>query len=247
VAEPVVANFNFNILIMRLPADMATATVELYQTIGVHNLALPAGGFFPGKIGAEVSVPDDIAPHYCVSVGDLLFKVPDEGETIGRLVEYYGDGDQSPFRGDHGNVIYAQIILAATLYSAVANGDALLHIVLPPGYECTRPADIDGNSPWEVPDTLGVFGGRIPQGRGTADDGSGTRGWSVTGNNCTYTLPQNGVLYAGSSLYLRVTVNNPVTALSRLNNEQMVDRITVKGFASAAVRHHASRELRDNG
>ena len=53
---------------------------------------------------------------------------------------------------------------------------------------------LDGRSPWEAEENLGVFGTTVPQGRGTADDGSGTRGWSVNGNNCTYTLRQNGVL-----------------------------------------------------
>jgi len=215
MTEPVVPNFAKNILIMRLPADMATCTTEVYQTIFVSNLRLPKGGFFATKMGAQISRPDDTKPHYTTSVGDFLFKQPDKGETIGRLVEVFGDGDQKPFRGDKGNVLYAHVVLAATLFSAVQNGDAQLMLTLPDGYQCQRPNDIDGRSPWEAEENLGAFGTTIPQGRGTADDGSGTRGWSVNGNNCTYTLRQNGVVYAGSSLYFRVTVNNPMFPLMR--------------------------------
>ena len=68
-------------------------------------------------------------------------------------------------------------------------------------------------------DTLGVFMDEIPQGTGSLDEGSGTRGWSVAANSCVFTLRQNAVVYAGSSLYIRVTVNNPVAALKRTDAE----------------------------
>ncbi|CAE8736426.1 unnamed protein product, partial [Polarella glacialis] len=80
-----------------------------------------------------------------------------------------------------------------------------------------RSQDVNGMSPWRTEDTLQVFGDNIPQGTGSPDEGGGTRGWSVKENTCTYSLRQNAVIYAGSSLYIRVTVNNPETALKRMD------------------------------
>eukprot|EP00435_Cladocopium_sp_Y103_P007947 s1732_g2.t1 len=150
---------------------------------------------------------------------------------VGKLVEFYGDGDQRPFRGDLLNILYANLVLPATLFAAVQTADASLTLTLPEGYECVRTADINGESPWRAEDTLGVFQDEIPQGTGSLDEGSGTRGWSVNGNVCLFTLRQNAVVYAGSSLYIRVTANNPTTALKRTDaaNRWQVT-LTSKGY-----------------
>jgi len=217
MGEAVVSNFQKNFIKLRLPTTMETASTELFQTLVLMDLVLPKGGFFPTRFAAQISKSDDTKPHYITSVGDFFFKEPDEGQTIGKLVNLYGDGNHKPFREQKGNVLYANIILATTLFAAVQTGDATMTIRLPPGYECTRPVDIDGRSPWEAEETLSVFGTTIPQGRGTPDEGSGTRGWVVNANECTYVLRQNGVIYAGSSLFFRITVNNPADSIKREN------------------------------
>ena len=47
-------------------------------------------------------------------------------------------------------VLYANIVLPATLFAAVQTADAMLTLTLPVGYECVRPSDIDGESPWRA-------------------------------------------------------------------------------------------------
>jgi len=214
--DAVVANFQNNLLRIILPAEMTTMDSQVSHTIRISELQIPKGGFFPTRIAAQISKPDDTKPHYAISIGDFLLKAPDEGQTVGKLVSVHGDGNNRPFRGDRSNVLYAKIILATTLFAAIQTGDAKMMLTLPAGYECVRPADVeDGGSPWAAEETLSVFGDDIPQGRGTPDEGSGSRGWSVASNTCTFTLRQNAVIFAGSSLYIRISVNNPATALKR--------------------------------
>ncbi|CAE6971565.1 unnamed protein product, partial [Symbiodinium sp. CCMP2456] len=94
-----------------------------------------------------------------------------------------------------------------------------------------RTPDINGESPRRAEDNLRVFMGKIPQGTGSPDEGGGTRGWSTTENHCIYTLRQSAVIYAGSSLCIRVTANNPDMPLQRMNpvNRWQVT-LTSKGY-----------------
>eukprot|EP00930_Biecheleria_cincta_P038971 TRINITY_DN26793_c0_g1_i2.p1 TRINITY_DN26793_c0_g1~~TRINITY_DN26793_c0_g1_i2.p1 ORF type:complete len:2370 (+),score=328.03 TRINITY_DN26793_c0_g1_i2:2584-9693(+) len=229
--DATIPNFQQNFLKVILPASMATCTEYVTHTLVFPELTLPKGGFFSTRLGAQITKPDDTKPHYIVSVGDFIYKVPDEGVGVGKLVEFYGDGDQRPFRGDRLNVLYANIVIAATLFAAVQTGDAYMTITLPAGYECVRTPDINGDSPWRAEDNLDVFGNQIPQGTGSPDEGGGTRGWSVSRNTCIYSLRQNAVVYAGSSLFVRITANNPATALKRTEttNRWQVN-LTSKGY-----------------
>lgn len=59
------------------------------------------------------------------SSGDYLYKLPDDGVGVGKLVEFYGDGDLMPYAGDQRNVLYANIVLPATLFAAVQTADVL--------------------------------------------------------------------------------------------------------------------------
>ena len=45
-------------------------------------MGLPTGGFFPGRLAAEVSRPyEDTKPHYMLSTGGYVMKYPDEGSA----------------------------------------------------------------------------------------------------------------------------------------------------------------------
>jgi len=215
--DAIIPNFQQNFLRIVLPSAMATMTEFISHTLVLPDLVLPTGGFFSTRLAAQISKADDTKPHYTVSSGDYIYKMHDEGVGVGKLVEFYGDGDQSPYRGDDRNILYANLVLPSTLFAAVQTGDAYMTLTLPTGYECVRTPDINGESPWRAEDDLGVFQGKIPQGTGSPDEGGGTRGWSVNENQCVYTLRQNAVIYAGSSLYIRVTANNPDTALQRMD------------------------------
>jgi len=229
--DAIIPNFHQNYLRIVLPSAMATITEFVSHTLVFPDLVLPTGGFFSTRLAAQISKADDTKPHYTESSGDYLYKMPDDGVGVGKLVEFYGDGDQRPFRGDQLNVLYANLVLPATLFAAVQTADASLTLTLPVGYECVRTPDINGESPWRAEDTLGVFQDEIPQGTGSLDEGGGTRGWSVSNNLCVYTLRQNAVVYAGSSLYIRVTANNPTMALKRTDsNNRWQVTLKSKGY-----------------
>jgi len=235
--DAVVTNFHNNLVHITLPADMTTMDSEVSHTLRILDLRFPKGGFFPTRLAAQISKPDDTKPHYITSVGDFLLKAPDEGQTVGKLVNAHGDGNNRPFRGDRSNVLYAHIILATTLFAALQTGDAMMMLTLPAGYMCVRPREgPDGGSPWAAEETLNVFGDTIPQGRGTPDEDSGTHGWSVAANTCTFTLRQHAVIFAGSSLYIRITVNNPPTALKReLTDNHWQISLRSKGYHQSFV------------
>ncbi|CAK0793701.1 unnamed protein product [Prorocentrum cordatum] len=214
-----VANFQRNYVEVRLPAFMTTIDETTSHTLHFSGLQFPRGGFFPSRLGAEISKPDGTRPHYIESVGAFMYKPPDEGQMVGRLVSFFGDGNEKPFAGDTNNVLYANIVMAATLYSASQTGDAQMKITLPVGYVCLQPDDVDGESGWKNQVNLGVFGGQTPQGIGAPDNrDAATRGWTVSDNTCTYKLRQNSIIFAGTSLMLRITVSNPPHALQRDND-----------------------------
>eukprot|EP00929_Paragymnodinium_shiwhaense_P030622 TRINITY_DN1731_c0_g1_i1.p1 TRINITY_DN1731_c0_g1~~TRINITY_DN1731_c0_g1_i1.p1 ORF type:complete len:3325 (+),score=634.57 TRINITY_DN1731_c0_g1_i1:113-10087(+) len=229
--DATVPNFHQNYLELQLPATMSKMDQFISHMVAIKGLRLPRTGFFPTRLGAEIAQADGTKPHYMESLGDFLWKAPDEGQAVGKLVNVFGDGNARPFRGERGNVLYAVISNAATLFSAIQTGDAFMTIHLPEGYECVRTQDIDGVSPWRAEDDLHVFGGNIPQGSGSPNEGSGTRGWSVQDNKCVYTLRQNAVVYSGSMLTVRITVNNPPFPLKRESkmNRWLVE-LTSKGY-----------------
>jgi hypothetical protein len=223
LGKSVVPGQHRNILYLEMPSTMNTASEFVPQMLRVTDVVFPAGGIFPLRFSAQITKSDDTRPDYVEGSGNLVYKAPAAGQTWARLVNVYGDGDHAPFRGDQKNVLYAQVVLGATLFAAVQTGDSSIVLTLPEGYECLREQDFTdydwaGNAVrtnvWMAEDTLKVFGTTIPQGRGTPDaTGTGTRGWSVYMNNCTFTLSQMTALYQGVSLYIRVTVNNPPNSL----------------------------------
>merc|ERR1719181_2631279 len=95
---------------------------------------------------------------YTRSTGDLIWRKPDQGRIIARIVSALGDGNDHPFRADHDNVLYFQLMFAGVMKSAVT-GDTFFRVTLPPGY------DVKEVGP--CPTTLSIFGNTYPQGRGT--------------------------------------------------------------------------------
>jgi hypothetical protein len=192
-----------NVIYIKLPSEMD----DIYDTIKhqfyITKLTLPAGGYFPNRVAAQIGKQDDTKPDYVISGGAFLWKQPNSGVTIGELVTRPGDGNDKPFKEDVGNTVYARLLLGATLHAAREDGEASFSISLPPGYTCVHAS--------EVPTTLEVFGGVSPQGRGTLN----MMRWSYDTNKCHYYMKKNDVVYAGSALMIKLTVNNPETALPR--------------------------------
>jgi hypothetical protein len=229
--EPTVLNSNNNVLKITLPGPyvseddpMTTISGPVRQTLSISGVTIPNGGFFPTRVGAQITNDADGAPHYVESSGDYYWKEPDDGQNIAKLVNVIGDGNHRPFKGDLANVLYVRFLLAITLFSGNAAGDASMKVTLPEGYNCTIPdqmgLDIDYN-PWEAPTDLELYEQSIPQGRGsptTRDITTTSHGWTQDPDDvriCYFTLNQYGVIYAGSSFFVKFTVNNPVEALNQ--------------------------------
>jgi hypothetical protein len=196
VGAAIVEGFQNNFIKMRLPDDMEDLFAERKHTISVGGLTLPSGAVFPSKLAAELTSSSDTMPDYTTSVGDLIWKGPGKGRILARLVNVVGDGNTKPFRGDNGNVLYMQIMFAGLL-KAHREGSAYFTVQLPPGYVISEVGT--------APSSLYVFGDEIPQGRGSLDPS----GWSIAVNKLTYTFPANFVIFSGSSLYIKVVVDNP--------------------------------------
>jgi hypothetical protein len=211
-----VANMNRNIVRIVLP-DLFDPLYSIEKVrIELGGITIPAGGFFANRLAAQVSKVDDNAPHYIISSGDYIWKEPNAGQPVSKVISSAGGGNEFPFRGDEHNVLYVRLLMSSTLLARHTTGsDASLTISLPPGYTCLDMNDGSHNA-WAPPDDLPVFGNSVPQGRGIPDDGTSSHGWSAAGNTCTF-VPQHpfGVLYAGSSIMVEITANNPSQALQR--------------------------------
>lgn len=216
---PTVPGMSLNILKITLPDDFDDLYGDKKIRIRIGGITPPSGGFFANRLAAQVTTRQDARPFYIVSSGDYIWKEPNQGQPLSRVVSTIGGGNAKPFRGDKDNTLYARLILSSTIFARDDSfNDASFTITLPQGYTCldkTATAD-EGVNPWEVSETLPVFRGQIPQGRGTPKSPRPSFGWSVNGHTCTYTpFHPHGVVYAGSSLMIKIHADNPSVALPR--------------------------------
>ena len=127
---------------------------------------MPPRGWFPTRIGAQVTDPSDGRPSYTMSTGDYLYKEPDDGVTVAKILATNGDGNDRPFKGQRFNTIYLRVILATTLFSHLADHDAGFRITMPQGYSCVIPSQLNPASgkeelatqynPWAAPMDLNM-------------------------------------------------------------------------------------------
>jgi len=216
-----------NILKITLPHCDTPETCQWDELYGnrkvrlkVGGITIPSGGFFAQRLAAEVSDAGDSFPNYTHTAGNYIWKAPNAGITAAKVVSQDGGGNQKPFKGDKMNVLYARLTLHATIKARDDSGeDAWFKITLPEGYRCldvSNTADPPGANTWAADPDLAAFQSVVPQGRGTLSDGTATHGWSVAKNVCKYTpLHPGGIVYAGSSLVVKITVDNPTAALQR--------------------------------
>lgn len=226
---PTVPGRGLNILKITLPpcTQPGSATChwdELYGNrkvrIKVGGITIPSGGFFAQRLAAEVSDAGDSRPNYTISSGNYVWKEPNSGISSAKVVSQAGGGNEKPFRGDKLNVLYVRLTLRSTIKARDDSGsDASFVITLPAGYTCkdvAHTADPPGANTWATSPDLRAFDSYVPQGRGTPSDGTASHGWTVSGNKCIFRpLHPGGIVYAGSSLMIKVTVDNPSFALQR--------------------------------
>mmetsp|Transcript_142909 Transcript_142909/g.247385 ORF Transcript_142909/g.247385 Transcript_142909/m.247385 type:complete len:2516 (+) Transcript_142909:3-7550(+) len=219
VGVPAVPGMSLNILKMTLPNIFQNLYGDVKIRIRIGGITPPAGGFFPNRLAAQVTTKEDDRPYYILSSGNYIWKEPNVGQPLSKVVSTLGGGNSQPFRGDKDNILYASLILSSTIFARDDTGnDASFTITLPPGYTCLDKSHTmsDGENAWAVSENLPVFRGEIPQGRGTPSAGGKSHGWSVKDNTCTYTpFHPNGVVYAGSALMIKIYADNPANALPR--------------------------------
>ncbi|CAE8727790.1 unnamed protein product [Polarella glacialis] len=232
VGGPVVgvSEYPVNTLMIILPNIMQDITDQNYNKIKVGNLPLPAGGFFPTPVTAEIMKEGETAPDYwdlnlANGGGALLYKMPKILSAA--VVTAMGDGNALPFRGDKANKLYFRIVFGTTF---ISSGDGVdIEFKLPSGYACDT-ASLGGTVP-----SLSVFSNQYPNGKGRL----GGRQGEVTYKNvpatptvmCRLTVLQDMVVYARTVYFVELTVNNPTSALKRDDpNNYWNMSVTHRGF-----------------
>eukprot|EP00434_Breviolum_minutum_P012510 symbB.v1.2.011022.t1/scaffold731.1/size168158/3 len=223
-----------SIVKLTLPTDMTPLAGVVQHTIRLSQLTLPLQGFFGLRWAAQVSLTDDSRVHYTESSGIFLWKIPRSNTTTAGVVNMPGDGNQRPFRGQDGNDLYVQLLLGATLFSELQEGDASFTLYLPPGYQCLAAT--------AAPETLRLFGAAIPQGRGTLESSH----WDFDGSaSCRYRLRVGEVIPAGTSVYIQLTVNQPRTALPVDGVNQWSVQLRSKGHFRVETQELPATNFRD--
>ncbi|CAK9028284.1 Uncharacterized protein SCF082_LOCUS18288 [Durusdinium trenchii] len=153
---------NANIIKLRLPTRMDPAfTSEVMHTIRFWAARpLPKRGFFPIRMGAQISTSNDGYPDYTQVAGRYLAHLPPQtsyASVVGSLVGVEGWGNLRQFNSDPvWNNMYIRMQMPLTV-RAVGGGPehtlwrstAYFEVVLPPGYKCMHaeralgPADGD--------------------------------------------------------------------------------------------------------
>eukprot|EP00927_Polykrikos_kofoidii_P054149 TRINITY_DN48622_c0_g1_i1.p1 TRINITY_DN48622_c0_g1~~TRINITY_DN48622_c0_g1_i1.p1 ORF type:complete len:3075 (+),score=329.05 TRINITY_DN48622_c0_g1_i1:114-9338(+) len=190
-----------NIVRIRLPSDMTEIAGPTAHEFRVKSLTLPRGGFFPGRIGAEISTSDEGNPDFTESSGDFLWKQPDDGATVAALIITHGEGvNEKPFRGDTGNILRARLLLGATLRASATRGaQAFLTIEMPHGYSCSGVRALSAAGTFR-----GGGGGSLRANR-----------WLCSGTVCSYSLLWGEIIPAGTAVLVDFLVDNPEKALSQ--------------------------------
>lgn len=250
---PTVPGMALNILKITLPSCATAADCQFDDLYGnrkvrirIGGVTIPSGGFFAQRLAAQVTNQFDQRPNYVLSSGSYIYKEPNTGITIAKVVSQLGGGNAMPFRGDQMNVLYARLTLSSTIKARDDTyNDASFTITLPEGYTCRMPTAFEGINPWEAATTLPAFGSQVPQGRGTPTDGSSTFGWSVESNKCIFTPKHpDGIVYAGSSLVVKITADNPPFALQRADSRNVwtvsYSNIGLHQFGTQRIRQKTS-------
>lgn len=233
------AKGGYNVIKLRLPtgpsptAAMTPMSLSVGHTIRITGLRLPRGGFFPMRLGAELTRGDtDASPRYTNSF-NFIMKQAAYNETNGRLVlsDRTGYGPK-PFAGDRENILYIRLQFGATLWNNGQSDAAQFDVKLPLGYKCTVPVGTGHPEP-----TLPVFArpkeDEVPTHmRAVLSDASDDGAWqgSVLGPNCVYVIRDGNAIFYKQVVYVRLTVNNPLQAMAKLSNANIwTIKLSAKG------------------
>jgi len=203
----------YNAIKLTLPSDMDPITDVTTHTLKVQSLTLPLGGFFPSRVGVQLSREDDTDPSYTTSAG-LIWKNPEAGRTEGRLVLTGPTGSGSkPFINDANNRLVVRIQFGATLWNWGESGlAAMVEIRLPKGYMCKVIGQGEPSMDLDVFKVDANGDGYYDNPRGllavTTDDGNWERS---SENSCQYELLRYNRIYEKQVIYVEVDATNPGT------------------------------------
>ncbi|CAE7525874.1 unnamed protein product [Symbiodinium natans] len=192
-----------NVLEIVLPPNMDKITDTVMHTIVLSGptLHLPAGGFMPSRLSAELIAPgtEDAAERrvsYMESVGVLPYAAL---AVVGGVLAR--DGAERPFAGDVSNSIYFRFKLGSTLLSGSLQ--AAFTVQLPAGY-VVRSVNV------APPDLVTLSSRRLsgPQSRGQLTAGT----WSCATRTCTFTMDSHAAIYSGY-VVVHLVVDNPAIPL----------------------------------
>lgn len=209
-----------NTIRLTMPAEMNDlfGTIVYQLDVMLPTTNRPAGGVMPTKIAAQLSRPNGQKPGYIVSHGPYLFKMPDTGFVLGRLLT---DGaNDVPFRGQPTYMIYLLVMLPVDLrgedntrVQPLYRPGSTMKITAPEGFQClgiTEAPPTGLGQKLITPDGFAMSGlstvvQAAPTGFGTPD----LRGWAVgvpDARSCLYTVLDLALIPAFSSMVLGVRV-----------------------------------------
>jgi len=222
----------YNAIKLTLPSDMTDITDVTSHTVSVLSLTLPQGGFFPTRIGVQLTKDDDSDPSYLTSAG-MVWKYPEAGRTEGRLVLTGPTGSGTkPFANDVNNKLVVRLQFGATLWNWGESGlAAMFEIKLPPGYTCAVLGQGEPSSTLDVFNVDANMDDHPDNSRGllsvSTEDGNWDRS---TERSCFYELYKYCRIFENQVVYVELDVINPPDPLrkdDRLN--QWLLQLSSKG------------------
>ena len=198
VAESVVPGGQTNVVRLRLPSDLPNVNQAVRIQIQISGIMVLSSGFFPAFVGVEIgSAAPDWSRHFVSSTGTSMWKAPDAGRTVARIVRE-AQVTEFSFKADLAKDIYVQVLTRIN----AGPGDQLA-FTLPEGFVCVA---VDSVTEAEAEALL------VEQPDLTGFGSLGEAGWIPSGNTCSLTLGSVAVFHL-SYLMFKLTVDCPVTAL----------------------------------
>jgi hypothetical protein len=219
------SDYPFNTLKISMPAQMGDITFSGPATMKVGSLSIPAGGFLPQAVMAEIMKEGDVSPRSFNPVMMNLVKLYKTPRIIAASLVTAADPlvNNNPFRGDDDNQLYVRLVSGATLF-AYQTGSVDMMFTLPPGYMCSQ--SLAGQP---VPDLL-IFADKNPSTKGKF---GGDQNREIKFSNpvnpigCQLAFQLEMIMYANTVVYFQLNVNNPDVYMKQ-DDEDNVWQMQVK-------------------
>ncbi|CAE7515195.1 unnamed protein product [Symbiodinium pilosum] len=205
------------------------AGIKIYE-LDVYSLKLPASGALPHRLMVQMTKEDGTKPHFRVATGRFYNAPTRDFATIGRVLSAPEMGLE-PFEGVPSHILYVMLQMAVPLrgqdrtrLAPNARPGSYFIIKAPPGFRMLQAVEVnhtggalgmvtltpDGDAASRLNNTMPQ---PSPTGFGTPD----LRGWSMLGEEATYSLLDRSLIPAMSSLVVGLRVYPGNTSLPITN------------------------------